>query len=248
MTSRVNLDNKEAFVLHYYNYRDNSLIVNFFISDYGKISAVARGVKNSRKNQFSLLQPFQKLNISLSGKSDLLTLKSVEQIQRCWQLSGKALYCAFYINELLLRLLPSHTDCHSIFELYQQILDLIIQNSDEHRVHYEVPLRIFELKLLEFLGYGLNISNEIHTGQSIDEHRIYYYLIHSGPSATIPEHNDYLIISGKTLIDLANNQFGRSDETLHECKQLLKWALSEQLGEKPLKSREMFKQLYGKTS
>ena len=244
MTSRVNLDNKEAFVLHYYSYRDNSLIVNFFISDFGKVSAVARGIKNSRKNQFSLLQPFQKLNLSLSGKSDLLTLKSIEQTQQQWQLNGKALYCAFYINELLLRLLPSHTDCHLIFELYQQIIDLLVQNNDEHPVHFEVPLRIFELKFLEFLGYGLNISNEIHTGQSIDEHRIYYYLMHSGPSATIPEHDDFLIISGRTLIDLTNNQFDRA-ETLQESKQLLKWALSEQLGNKPLKSREMFKQLYG---
>lgn len=243
MISRVELESKEAVVLHQHDYRNSSLIVHFFIKDYGKISAVARGVKQSKKNDYALLQPFQKIIVSLAGKNDLLNLKSIEQSSKSWSLTGKSLYCAYYLNELLLRLLPSHSDCQSIFELYFQILDLLDANVSQASLHYEASLRLFELKLLEFLGYGLNLSYEVDTGDSIETGKDYYYCIHSGPSLSVPDHGQYLSISGQTLNELANCKLCKQ-KTLQESKQLLKWALAEQLGDKPLKSREMFKQLY----
>ena len=119
MNSRIDLENKSAVVLHYYNYRDSSLIVNFFLSDYGKISAIAKGIKGkkSKQNQFALLQPFQKLKISLTGKHELLILKNIESTSINWKLSGKPLYCAYYLNELLLRLLQFRHQllkCHTL--------------------------------------------------------------------------------------------------------------------------------------
>ena len=248
MASRINLDNKEAVVLHQFDYRNSSLIVNFFISDFGKISAVAKGVKGSTgkksgHNRQALLQPFQKISVSLTGKQELLTLKNVDSTSVNWKLSGKSLYCAYYINELLLRLLPSHTDCQEIFQLYDHVLNLLSHCSKQGTVPYEVPLRLFELKLLEFLGYGLNLTNEIQSGLPVEAEKNYYYLIESGPSSVqIPNTID-LPVSGTTLIKLSNGQLS-DHKTLQESKQLLKWALAEHLGDKPLKSRELFKQLY----
>ena len=254
INNRINLDNKSAVVLHYYNYRNTSLIVNFFVSDFGKVSAIARGVKGkkTKQNQFSLLQPFQQLNISLTGRQELLILKNIESTSINWKLSGKSLYCAYYLNELLLRLLPSHSDCRQIFSLYDNILTLLspdaadLSDTDSRQkqaINYEIPLRIFELKLLEFLGYGLNLSHEIETGLLIEADKQYYYVIDAGPCHIKPLDNHYCPVSGCTLIDLNNLQFN-DRKTLHESKQLLKWALAGHLGDKPLKSREMFKQLY----
>ncbi|MCK5648632.1 MAG: DNA repair protein RecO [Gammaproteobacteria bacterium] len=276
---RINLDNKSAIVLHHYNYRDSSLIVNFFLSDFGKVSAIARGVKGkkSKQNQFALLQPFQMLSVSLTGKNELLILKSIELISDLssesssdlssessfeprspgWNLSGKSLYCAYYLNELLLRLLPSHTDCGEIFALYDQILSVLSHHSNQYSsdqhpaqqtsIQYEVPLRMFELKLLEYLGYGLNLSHDIQSESAIDDKKQYYYIIDAGPVENPPGDTKYLAISGQTLNDLANGQFSEQ-KTLQESKQLLKWALAEHLGNKPLKSRELFRQLYCSTA
>ena len=259
MNSRVNLDNKSAIVLHHYNYRDTSLIVNFFLSDFGKVSAIAKGVKGKKlkQNQFALFQPFQKLTVSLTGKQELLILKSIEltsesnhePILNAWKLSGKSLYCAYYINELLLRLLPSHTDCSDIFSLYEQVLNILSHSSDQESsnqhdlLHLEAPLRIFELKFLEYLGYGLNLSHDIQSDLPIDNEKKYYYIIDSGPSESPISGIKKLVISGRTLINLSRAQLS-DKKTLQESKQLLKWALAEHLGSKPLKSREMFKQLY----
>ncbi len=264
MNSRVNLDNKSAIVLHHYNYRDTSLIVNFFLSDFGKVSAIAKGVKGkkSKLNQFALFQPFQKLTVSLTGKQELLILKSIEltsesnhePILNAWKLSGKSLYCAYYINELLLRLLPSHTDCSEIFSLYEHVINILSHSSEpessdqesskQHNLlHFEAPLRIFELKFLEYLGYGLNLSHDIQSDLPIDNEKQYYYIIDSGPSESPISGIKNLAISGRTLINLSRAQLS-DKKTLQESKQLLKWALAGHLGSKPLKSREMFKQLY----
>ena len=282
--SKITLNNKSAVVLHSYNYRDSSLIINFFLSEYGLVSAIAKGVKGkkSKHNLFILLQPFQRLTISLTGKQELLILTSVEfnplsnqpdfqfdshsdtdhidnnhsdinrsaldsnskvSLQR-WELSGKSLYCAYYLNELLLRLLPTHTDCHEIFTLYEKTLEILSHLSTSHiSIHYEIPLRLFELKLLEYLGYGLNLNCDVQTDLPIDIHKQYYYILDAGPIEKKPQGIKNLAISGHTLINLANNQF-TDQKTLQESKQLLKWALAEHLGDKPLKSREIFKQLY----
>lgn len=262
MNSRVNLEHQDAVILHQYNYRNSSLIINFFLRDYGKISAVARGIKGKNSNKYqqnhpALFQPFQRLVISLSGKYDLLYLKNIElsnvypdlNIKPNGKLKGKSLYCAYYINELLLRLLPSHTDCKEIFNLYHFILNSLIQCSetsvpdDRSLIHYEAPLRLFELKLLEFLGYGLNLMHEIQSGVDIQADQQYYYIIESGPSKNKSITDQQLLISGSTLINLANGNLN-DKKTLQQSKQLLKLALAAHLGDKPLKSRELFKQLY----
>ncbi len=267
MNSRTNLDNQDAVILHQHDYRTSSLIVHFFSSEFGKISAIAKGVKGktkARHNQTALFQPFQKLKISLTGKHDLLTLTNIElnsdNSHVSWTLKGKALYCAYYVNEVLLRLLPTHTDCQEIFSIYNLVLDSLAkspqlvkshqlvespqpENTSQDSIHYEVPLRLFELKLLEFLGYGLNLSNEILSGFDVESHQQYFYEINSGPSLVKQSHTKQLAISGKTLINLQNGQLS-DQKTLQESKQLLKWALAEHLGNKPLKSRVMFKQLY----
>jgi DNA repair protein RecO (recombination protein O) len=262
MNSRLTLDDKTAIVLHSYSYRDTSLIVNLFLQDVGKVSAIARGIKgnkgkNSKKNQVVLLQPFQKLKVSLVGKGDLLTLKNVELFEvednslNLWQLSGKSLYCAYYLNELLLRLLPTHSDCSEIFELYIHIISIFSQSSNKQSqaihsaemIKLELPLRLFELKLLEYLGYGLNFDIDIHTGIGVKSHKNYHYFIDSGPAEMPVEGIKSLLVSGKTLLDLSQAQLN-DQKTLQESKQLLKWALAGHLGSQPLKSREMFKQLY----
>ena len=261
MNSRVNLDNQAAVILHQYNYRNNSLIIHFFLSNFGKVSAIAKGVKGqsksaAKRNPMALFQPFQKLLVSLTGKHDLLTLKNIElncEADDChWKFRGKSLYCAYYINELLLRLLPSHIDCQEIFQCYHQALNALLEcsetensekESSDNLILYDVPLRFFECDLLELLGYGLNLIEEVSTGNMIDIDRNYFYLLQSGPSVVKLPEIKQLHISGSTLYDLANRKL-ITHKSLQESKLLLRWAINEHLGDKPLKSRELFKQLY----
>ena len=264
MASRINLDNQTAVVLHHFPYKNNSLIVHFFLPAQGKVSAIARGVRQSKKNEMSQMQPFQELQVSLQGKGELLYLKGVDSVSRVWKLKGKALYCAYYLNELLLRLLPAHTDCRDIFYLYAETLALIIQappadaclpdnkttvtsgKKSTKSPGLEIPLRYFELKLLEFLGYGLNFAVDVDTGETVQADKRYYFDINAGPSLKQHRHGLAVLspLRGQTLLNLSRFKFD-DEQTLQESKQLLKYALSSHLGPKPLKSRKMFRQLYG---
>ncbi|MCK5667101.1 MAG: DNA repair protein RecO [Thiotrichaceae bacterium] len=256
--SRINIDHQSAVILHQFDYRNSSLIVHFFLSHFGKISAIAKGVKGhsgksaSKKSSMALFQPFQNLSVSLTGKHELLILKNIElnpqAAEANWQLRGKSLYCAYYINELLLRLLPAFTECEEIFSSYVQALDALVlcssaDTNNESYSAYETPLRIFELQLLEQLGYGLNLTDEVNSGAMVDTDKQYFYSMESGPSLIRKADIKQLAISGQSLVNLAEQQL-HDQKTLQESKHLLKWAINEQLDNKPLKSRELFKQLY----
>lgn len=258
IVSRTSLEHQTALVLHHFPFKNNSLIIHFFLPGEGKVSAIARGIRQSKKNAMSSMQPFQELKVSLSGNGDLLYLNSVDTVSSVWKLKGKSLYCAYYLNELLLRLLPSHTDCRDIFFLYTESLGLLLRPQQQtdgvlrsteappaavHDFSLEMPLRYFELKLLEFLGYGLNLVIDVDTGEKVSAEQPYFYDINAGPSLNPHSTTRLIPVSGQTLINLSQLQFN-DEQTLQESKQLLKCALGTHLGPKPLKSREMFRQLY----
>src|SRR5499427_10678215 len=106
MNERVRQESREAFVLHSYPYMETSLLVEAFTRAFGRVSMVARGARRPRSPLRGLLFAFQPIALSWFGKGELRTLARAE-----WQggqplLRGEGLLCGFYLNELLLRLLP----------------------------------------------------------------------------------------------------------------------------------------------
>ena len=91
-----------AYVLHYRLYRDTSLLIDFFTREQGILSAVARGARSAKSSLKGLLQPFIPLSISFSWKRELATLIQAEATEAFFSLSGKRLFSAFYINELMM--------------------------------------------------------------------------------------------------------------------------------------------------
>ena len=115
-------DNQPAFVLHTYAYRETSLIVEALTQHAGRVALLAKGARRPRSAVRGLLMAFQPLTLSWFGKRELRTLKNAE-----WQggqrpLAGSALMCGFYLNELLLKLLPRDDPHPQLFLYYQQTL------------------------------------------------------------------------------------------------------------------------------
>src|SRR6185295_15598478 len=109
-------DDESAFVLHAYPYRETSLIVEAFCADHGRVALVARGAKRPRSELRGLLQAFQPLLISWFGQQELKTLLKAE-----WR-GGSPLVCGFYLNELLLKLLPREDPHQQLFANYESAL------------------------------------------------------------------------------------------------------------------------------
>lgn len=102
-TSEFRVAEQPAFVLHSYPYRETSLIVDVLTRDHGRLALVAKGAKRPHSALRGVLQTFQPLLLSWSGKSEVRTLTGAEWVGGMLPLSGDALLCGFYANELLVK-------------------------------------------------------------------------------------------------------------------------------------------------
>jgi DNA repair protein RecO (recombination protein O) len=226
-----------AYVLHYRPYRDTSIIAELFTAEYGRISVVARGARGGRSQLKGLLQPFIPIWIRFTGKSDLLTLRHAEAQGRSYTLCGKFLFSGFYLNELLLRLLQRYDPYPLLFQHYSDSLQQLEASECIQKV-----LRHFEIRLLKELGYALNLSHEAETGIAVKENDYYYYnpvhgvqrLVNVGPETLTTA---YL---GRHLLAILSEDF-LDPAVLKDAKRLLRSALAPLLSEKPLQSRQLFK-------
>ena len=229
-----------AFILHQRPYRESSLLLDVFSEQYGRLSLIAKGVRNNKRSRVASLQLYQPLLLSWFGRGELQTITSIETVEPRYILQAESTLCGLYINELLLRLLPLHDAEVEVFALYQQTL-MHLQQADNN----EIALRLFEKKLLQHLGYGLVIDCEHETGQAIRADQQYYYHIELG---LLPwQQGQQQPISGRSLQHLINEQ-GFDQHSLLEIKQLMRTVIHFYLGGKPLKSRQIFAEMNKYTS
>lgn len=223
---------RPAFLLHAREYRDTSLLVELFTPDAGRISAVAKGARRMHHgvSQRAILQPLQPLWVQCVGSRELQTLRSMESRAPAITLRGNALFSAFYLNELLCRLLHRDDAHASLFFDYENTLNALAGVAP-----LDITLRHFELQLLESLGYGLSLTHEGATGEPIQAHRNYVFDTQSG--LVITKVAASVVFSGADLLDFACGNF--TETARRSLKYLCRMALRVHLGDKPLQSRRM---------
>ena len=209
-------------------YQGNSLLLDFFTKDHGKLRLIARGARSSKTS----LQMFQCLSISFKGKGDLKSLSQWEISDEPRRLLGNDLVMAMYVNELIQRLLPEGDEHIEIFESYWSYIKSI---SSLEAVAKEYSLRIFENQLLQNLGYGLDFEDDIN-GNLINNNFKYNYIENQGFAL-----NEEGVISGSTLLHLSQSKEPiTSINELTILKKMNRKRLKSLLGDKPLKSKELF--------
>ena len=226
---------QDAMILHRRNYRETSLLLEALTYERGRLSLLAKGAKRGRASDAQRLQSFMLLRISWVGRGELPVLTAVEAAGEAIALSGTALYCGFYLNELLLRLLPPQDPCPEVFQLYLGTLARLAAAPQP-----EPTLRAFEVELLSKIGYGLCLDREGGSGKPVDPAKTYAYLIDHGPVETGPGRTDG--IRGSTLLGLSRGSLD-SPEALRESKCLLRRVIQHRLDGRALKSRDLFQPL-----
>lgn len=232
----MQVQTQPGYVLHTRPYRDSSLLVDVLSRDFGRVSLIARGQRQTRQKGRRPLQPFVPLLISWRGRTDLKTLTAAENSAAGVFLGGHHLYSGLYANELLVRLLPQGDAYPEVFAIYQQLLMQLAAAAP-----LEATLRSFEFSLLDELGYGIELNVEATTGEPIQEGRVYAYAAELGFVALAS--NDPQAASGflgEDLLAIAAADY-RLPETLRAAKRLSRLVLAAHLGNRPLKSRELFR-------
>lgn len=236
---RINL--QSAYVLYRRPYRESSLLLDVFTPQFGRLGVIAKGAQRSRTRQGGLLQAFTPLLLSWSRRGELATLTDAEMAAPPWGLKGPDLISGFYLNELLIRLLGRDDPHAELYTSYQTTLQRLAAED----FNSEWALRLFEKSLLETLGYGLLLEHECESGAEISADTRYCYYLEKGPLSRYDEPGDGLLLHGATLLALADGTQPKPF-MLGEAKRLMRRTLELYLGDRPIRTREVFRQTYKK--
>jgi DNA repair protein RecO (recombination protein O) len=231
---------QSAFVLHQRNYSETSLLLEVYTRRHGRLGLIAKGARRPSSKNRGVLKALQPLLLGWSGRSDLMTLTGAEADGATIELVGTALYCGFYVNELLMRLLHRHDPHETLYDCYRAALEGL-----RDRGSHEVVLRIFEKHLLKEIGYGLTLDREGASERPIEPDAIYDYRREGGAvrvqDPELAPRGDSVRLRGTSLLALAAERLD-GEAVLREIKVLTRAALAPHLGDKPLHSRRLFQE------
>lgn len=142
-----------AFVLHQWDWSETSLVLDLWTRGQGRLAVVAKGAKRPYSQLRPVLLPFQPLSVQLTrpkrddAAGDIQTLRQAEYAGGCPVLPTPRLMAGFYVNELLIKLLPRGEAQPGLFDAYAATLQALATEDDE-----QPALRAFELLLLRTVG------------------------------------------------------------------------------------------------
>ena len=246
-------DAQAAFILHHYPYRETSLLLEVFTQNRGRVALVARGARRPRSALRGVLLAFQPLLLSWAGKSELRTLHKAEWQGGLPQLKGIALLCGFYLNELMVKLLPRDDPHEALYLAYFGALRELSKGADR-----AATLRTFEQHLLKELGYALTLDHDVASGEPIQANCSFQYLIERGPvrdsrwnagtsNVAGVESNDAMAengleLAGRTLLDMQCGDY-TNPATMQQSKALMRMLINHYLGSQTLNTRQILKDL-----
>lgn len=170
MTSKAR-SAQPAYVLHSYDWSESSLIVEFFTAENGRVAVVAKGAKKPGSGFRPVLLPLQPLLVRFRQYSqDLAVLQAAK-----WAggrvmpvgAQGERLLAGYYVNELLLRLLPRQDASPILFAAYAQLIELLHSDWESAAL-----IRAFELFALQQQGY-LPALDVQYNGQPLQQTQAY---------------------------------------------------------------------------
>nr|WKF56797.1 DNA repair protein RecO [Paraburkholderia busanensis] len=222
-----------AFVLHSYPYSETSLIIDVLSRDHGRLALIAKGAKRPHSALRGVLQTFQPLALSWSGKSEVRTLTGAEWVGGMLPLRGDALLCGFYVNELLVKFCAREDPHPQLFHHY--VVTMTRLAHDEPAVQV---LRSFERVLLRETGYAMALNRTVARKAVVAEGRYVFDPERGVREASGDLPAQWPVVSGQTLLDMEQDDYHRA-QTVAQSKTLMRFLLNTYLGGTPLATRQI---------
>ncbi|WP_374296284.1 DNA repair protein RecO [Acinetobacter sp.] len=216
-----------GFAIHQRRYRERSYILHFFSEEFGRVDGVTRQ------------QPpalYHRTQLQATGKSELKNFSQIDVQGQPFYLQQKALFAGFYLNEILLRLMPPEEPMPDTYQAYQTTLEKLknLAKDDPKDLQLKLILRQFEQIFLQELGYAIDFSQDAN-GQDIAPTVYYQFIPQEG--FVIGQYGQNFL--GQDLLNLAQSEQINS-ENVSLLAKLYRLILTELLGNKPLKSRQLW--------
>jgi len=221
-----------GYLIHHRKYRERSHIVHLFTQEYGRIDGILRQTPPPQ---------YQPISLQASGKSELKNFTKLEIINQPVFFFGDAFFSGFYLNEILLRLCPLEVEMPETFLQYATTLQQLQQLSSHPQPDSFLRqiLRQFEHVLLQELGYAIDFEVDANQ-QPIGATQQYQFLLNEGFMPTAQASRSGL--SGAQILSMRDHEKGRdfNPEQLQLLSKLYRQMISSLLGDRPLKSRQLW--------
>jgi len=221
-----------GYLIHHRKYREKSHIVHLFTQEYGRVDGILRQIPPPQ---------YQPICLQATGKSELKNFTKLEILNQPVFFHGDAFFAGFYLNEIVLRLCPLEEALPQTFEQYQLTLLQLQQlaSQEQASLFLRQILRQFEHVLLQELGYAIDFSVDANQ-QDILPLRHYQFQLNDGflPVAQASRST----LSGALIASMQNHEDGQdfSHEQLQLLGKLYRQMISSLLGDRPLKSRQLW--------
>ena len=226
---RVELE--PSYILHTRPYRETSMLVYALTEQHGVMHMVCRGARKKGNLQ---LQPFMKMYMSWSGRSELVSLNKFELERSNYTRNFRAHVQCFYLHELILALIPKMSPEPELFQLYEETLSLIARFP-----HQEESLRKFELQILAISGHPLQLKFDHSNDRQVEDHLHYRYEPGLGPINCKSEHSGWNVVTGYLLRCLDSHELHA--DILPQAKTFLRGLIKHHLQGKPVMARQLLK-------
>jgi len=240
-----------AFVLHRYDWSESSLILDVFTRERGRLIVVAKGAKRPHSQLRSVLLPFQRFHAVLGrlpedSTNEVHNLRGADWAGDGSMLTGAALFSGFYLNELLMKLLPKQEPLTRLFDAYAHTLPFLASRAD---AQVESALRAYELVLLRETGVLPDLHCVTLTQSDVVRDQRYSLDPEAGlrpalntDAGALPAEALIAVQAALTAGDLGALQAACA-ATLPAWKRALRVLLQHQLGGQMLRSRQALHEL-----
>ena len=219
----MRVDIANAYFLIQRPYQDDSAYISFFTRERG----ILTGFYKKPSMYPPVLKCFHHYWISVYQKPNTCSIQHIESNDNTTLFSQDVLICGYYVNELLLYMLPQGDAHFSVFDAYDVLISCLHSVSNKEEV--ERLLRHFEWNLMEACGYGVAVDD-------IEPNRYYVWNPELGLQlATV----GYL---GAHILAIAEGDF-TSTEVLALAKAWIRHRIAHLLQGKKLRSLELYRSL-----
>ncbi|MFB2578445.1 DNA repair protein RecO [Acinetobacter sp. c2-A9] len=216
-----------GYAIHQRPYRERRHILHFFSAECGRVDGVIRQLPPALYHLVSL---------NATGKRELKNFNQIDLQGSPFYLQQKSLFAGFYLNELLLKLLAVEVPMPNTYQAYElalsQLKNLILDDPKE--LQLKLILRHFEQVLLNELGYAIDYAYD-HRGQPIQADTYYQFVVKQGFMLDLSGKG----FLGKELLVLAENEQVNL-QNINLFGKLYRQMINDILGNKPLKSRQLW--------
>jgi DNA repair protein RecO (recombination protein O) len=154
----MSIHKTEAIVLNKYDFRETSVIANFYTRDFGKLSGLLKGIKADPVKFASTLEPFshneiifyRKRNSSLHLVSQCDNINNFSAIREAIPKVGASVM----ITEMLNMIMPAEDKNEDIFNLALESLDELQRTDNPDKIG-----TIFKIKTLALSGFKPHLDS-----------------------------------------------------------------------------------------